>query len=141
MRSRCGTCWRLRQGGSRRTAPRRSGRTWTAARSAAYGARTSPRSTTGCRWRRTLWPHRRGSAGYGATVAKRTRRHARLDRLGVLAIAPPLKGLLLRWSLRTAGPVGPAVGGSLLGASTVVVLRYLLHRRTPARTREDRRVG
>ncbi len=76
-----------------------------------------------------------------AAVAERTRRHARLHRLWVLALALPLKGLLLRWSLRTAGPVGPAVGGSLIGASTVVVLRYLLRRRTSERTRGDRRVG
>ena len=47
-----------------------------------------------------------------AAVAERTRRHARLDRLWVLALALPLKGLLLRWSLRTAGPVGPAVGAA-----------------------------
>ncbi len=53
------------------------------------------------------------------------RRRLRLDRLWVLAVARPLKGLVLRRSLQAGGPVAPALGGGV-GALTVVVLRYML---------------
>ncbi len=61
-----------------------------------------------------------------AWIAREMRRRLRLDRLWVLAVALPLKGLALRRSVQAGGPVAPAIGGGVVGALTVVVLRYML---------------
>jgi len=62
-------------------------------------------------------------------VYRRARRQLRADRLWVLGMALPLKGLVLRWGLRARGPVRPAVSGGAVGALTVVTLRYMLRRK------------
>ena len=62
-------------------------------------------------------------------VYRRARRQLRTDRLWVLGMALPLKGLVLRWGLRARGPVRPAVSGGAVGALTVVTLRYMLRRK------------
>ena len=67
-----------------------------------------------------------GQAELRAWVAREMRRRLRLDRLWVLAVALPLTGLVLRRSFQAGGPVAPAVGGGVVGALTVVVLRYML---------------
>jgi predicted anti-sigma-YlaC factor YlaD len=64
-----------------------------------------------------------------AEVYRQARRQLRLDRLWVLGVALPLKGLLLRRGLRARGPMWQAVSGGVVGALTVAVLRYLLRRK------------
>jgi len=67
-----------------------------------------------------------GQAEVRAWIAREMRRRLRLDRLWVLAVALPLKSLVLRRSFQAGGPVAPALGGGVVGALTVLVLRYLL---------------
>ncbi len=67
-----------------------------------------------------------GQAEVLAWIAREMRHRLRMDRLWVLAVALPLKGLVLRRALRAGGPVAPAVGGSVITLLTVVVLRYML---------------
>ncbi len=67
-----------------------------------------------------------GQAEVRDWIAREMRRRLRTDRLWVLAVALPLKGLVLRRALRAGGPVAPAVGGSVITLLTVVVLRYML---------------
>jgi hypothetical protein len=70
-----------------------------------------------------------GQAEVLAWIAREMRHRLRTDRLWVLAVALPLKGLVLRRSLRAGGPVAPAVGGSVITLLTVAVLRYMLRRK------------
>ncbi len=70
-----------------------------------------------------------GQAELLAWIAREMRRRLRTDRLWVLAVALPLKGLVLRRSLRAGGPVAPAVGGSVVTLLTLAVLRYMLRRK------------
>jgi len=67
-----------------------------------------------------------GQAEVRDWIAREMRRRLRTDRLWVLAVALPLKGLVLRRSLRAGGPVAPAVGGSVVTLLTLAVLRYML---------------
>ncbi len=67
-----------------------------------------------------------GQAEVLAWVAREMRRRLRMDRLWVLAVALPLKGFVLRRSVQAGGAVAPAIGGGVVGALTVVVLRYML---------------
>ncbi len=67
-----------------------------------------------------------GQAEVRAWIAREMRRRLRLDRLWVLAVALPLKSLVLRRSFQAGGAVAPALGGGGVGALTVLVLRYLL---------------
>lgn len=70
-----------------------------------------------------------GQAELLAWIAREMRHLLRLDRLWVLAVALPLKALVLRQSLRAGGLVAPAVGGGLVTLLTVAALRYMLRRK------------
>ncbi len=70
-----------------------------------------------------------GQAELLAWIAREMRHRLRVDRLWVLAVALPLKGLVLRRSLRAGGPVAPAVGGGVVTLLTLAVLRYMLRRK------------
>ncbi len=63
-----------------------------------------------------------------AEVYRRARRRLRADRLwvlGVLGVALPLKGLLLRWAMRAAPGAGRRVAvGMAVGAIAGVALYY-----------------
>ena len=67
-----------------------------------------------------------GQAEVLAWIAREMRHRLRMDRLWVLAVALPLKGLVLCRALRAGGPVVPAIGGSVVTLLTVAVLRYML---------------
>jgi len=67
-----------------------------------------------------------GQAELLAWIAREMDQRLRLDRLWVLAVALPLKALVLRRSLRAGGPIAPAVGGGVVTLLTVAVLRYML---------------
>ncbi len=71
-----------------------------------------------------------GQAEVRAWIAREMRRRLRVDRLWVLAVALPLKGLVLRRSVRAGGALAPAVGGSIVTLLTVAVLRYMLRPKT-----------
>jgi len=70
-----------------------------------------------------------GQADLLAWIAREMDHRLRLDRLWVLAVALPLKTLVLRRSLRAGGPVAPAVGGGVVALLTVAALRYMLRRK------------
>jgi len=71
-----------------------------------------------------------GQAEVRAWIAREMRRRLRMDRLWVLAVALPLKGIVLRRSVRASGALAPAVGGSIVTLLTVAVLRYMLRPKT-----------
>lgn len=66
-----------------------------------------------------------------AEVYRRGRRQFRRDRLWVLTVALPLKGLLLWWGARARARRGEALAaGAAIASVTIAALRYML-RRTP----------